>query len=180
MGQLLRAYLTQTAELDDRATHLLFAANRWERARAIETRLRAGTHIVCDRYAFSGVAFSAAKGLAIEWCKAPDRGLPAPDRVLYLELPLDVAAARGGFGDERYEKAEMQAKVKALYENALANDSWRRFDATRDIDSLAAQLLAEAEAVCARVAHAPIEQMFVQNGADNASGALTDSALGDD
>jgi len=34
-----------------------------------------------DRYAFSGVAFSAAKdGLSLEWCKQPDRGLPRPGK----------------------------------------------------------------------------------------------------
>lgn len=31
-GQMIDAYLTQKAELDDRAIHLLFSANRWERA----------------------------------------------------------------------------------------------------------------------------------------------------
>ena len=41
-----------------------------------------------DRYAFSGVAFTAAKGLDLEWCKNPDRGLPKPDLVLQLEPHL--------------------------------------------------------------------------------------------
>ena len=40
-----------------------------------------------DRYAFSGVAFSAAKGtLSMDWCKGPDRGLPKPDLVLFLDV----------------------------------------------------------------------------------------------
>lgn len=29
---MINSYLTQTSELDDRAIHLLFSANRWERA----------------------------------------------------------------------------------------------------------------------------------------------------
>ena len=28
---MINAYLTKSAELDDRAIHLLFAANRWEK-----------------------------------------------------------------------------------------------------------------------------------------------------
>ena len=44
-------------------------------------------------------------------CLAPDVGLPAPDVVIYLDLPIDEAEKRGGFGSERYEKREMQVKV---------------------------------------------------------------------
>lgn len=43
--------------------------------------------------------------------QAPENGLPAPDRVLYLSLDVAAAAARGGFGVERYEKKEMQYEV---------------------------------------------------------------------
>ena len=67
--------------------HLLFSANRWEAVKTLKTRLNAGETLVCDRYAFSGVAFTAAKGtLDLEWCKNPDRGLPAPDAVIYLDV----------------------------------------------------------------------------------------------
>lgn len=47
---------------------------------------------VCDRYAYSGVAFSSAKGLDLDWCKACDKGLPAPDCVIYLDMPIEAAA----------------------------------------------------------------------------------------
>ena len=46
--------------------------------------------------------------------QAPDRGLPAPDLVLYLDIPLEVAEQRGGYGQERYEKREMQQQVRRL------------------------------------------------------------------
>lgn len=46
--------------------------------------------------------------------QAPDRGLPAPDLVLYLDIPLEVAEQRGGYGQERYEKREMQQQVRGL------------------------------------------------------------------
>jgi dTMP kinase len=31
IGGMINAYLTKSAELDDRAVHLLFSANRWEK-----------------------------------------------------------------------------------------------------------------------------------------------------
>lgn len=47
----------------------------------------------------------------VSWCKAPDAGLPAPDLVIYLNVSNEVAAARAGFGGERYERSDFQDKV---------------------------------------------------------------------
>ena len=76
IGSMIDGYLKNTKDLDDQAIHLLFSANRWESAKKIRETLLSGTSIVMDRYAFSGVAYSASKGLKLEWCKGPDRGLP--------------------------------------------------------------------------------------------------------
>ena len=103
-GQVINNYLTTAGKgLDDRAIHLLFSANRWEAVGELSKHLRSGTTIVCDRYAYSGVAFSASKVdaegkplLPLEWCQAPDRGLPAPDCVIFLDLEQDEAEKRGG------------------------------------------------------------------------------------
>jgi len=57
--------------------------------------LQEGRTVVVDRYAYSGVVFTAAKGIDLEWCKTPDRGLPAPDVVLYLKLAVEDAMKRG-------------------------------------------------------------------------------------
>lgn len=133
-GIIINDYLTQstTNALDDHAIHLLFSANRWESAATIVDHLRNGTTVVCDRYVYSGVAFSASKVktplipssipnernnvdsieanapstnddmqheplLDMEWCKAPDRGLPAPDCVLFLDVSPEEAEQRGGY-----------------------------------------------------------------------------------
>ena len=96
-----------------------------------ESLLR-GTTLIVDRYAYSGVAFTAAKKVisiylsiylfiylsiylsssiqvaSLDWCKGPDRGLPAPDVVLYLQLSSQVAQNRSNYGDERYEKTSFQ------------------------------------------------------------------------
>lgn len=83
----------------------------------MESKLRSGTTLIVDRYAFSGIAFSSAKGLDVEWCKvgisffvffvyidcsskpllsnnvhlqAPEAGLLAPDLVVYLDISPEV------------------------------------------------------------------------------------------
>ena len=45
----------------DESIHLLFSANRWEQRDQIISDLQNGITLVCDRYAYSGVAYSAAK-----------------------------------------------------------------------------------------------------------------------
>ncbi|PPR03919.1 hypothetical protein CVT24_008104 [Panaeolus cyanescens] len=123
IGQMIDSYLRSASELDDRAIHLLFSANRWELASTIEKLLNSGTTVICDRYAFSGIAFSASKVdasghrlLSYEWCKSPDIGLPKPDIVLFLDITPEKARERGGYGEERYEKEEMQRRVRTNFE----------------------------------------------------------------
>ena len=69
--------------------------------------LASGTNVICDRYAYSGVAFTSAKKeedrssmsggeLSLGWCIGPDVGLPAPDAVIFLDLDQDEAEKRGG------------------------------------------------------------------------------------
>ncbi len=86
--------------------------------------LNEGVNIVMDRYAYSGVAYSAAKGLDLDWCKAPDHGLPEPDIVLFVDLPPEVAAARAGYGEERYEPLEFQVKVRKMFDQLCNPSTW--------------------------------------------------------
>lgn len=92
VGQMISSYLSNHSQLDDQTIHLLFSANRWEKRfccfylvswiigywiynvvsvcrSLMESKLKAGTTIIVDRYSYSGVAFSSAKGLDIDWCK---------------------------------------------------------------------------------------------------------------
>ncbi|GAB2226318.1 hypothetical protein Droror1_Dr00022120 [Drosera rotundifolia] len=139
VGKMISAYLANEAQLDDRTVHLLFSANRWEKRSSMEDKLKAGITLVVDRYSYSGVAFSSAKGLCIEWCKAPERGLPAPDLVLYLDISPEKASERGGYGGERYEHLDFQKKVAEKY-NVLRDDSWKIFDACLPMEDVQKQL----------------------------------------
>jgi dTMP kinase len=74
--------------------------------------------VLCDRYYHSGIVYSAAKqnpSLSLPWARAPEVGLPRPDLVLFLDLEEQVAKARGGWGAELYERAEMQKRVRDLF-----------------------------------------------------------------
>lgn len=139
-GKMIDAYLKSETEIEDRALHLLFSANRWEKAPRITATLQAGETVILDRYAYSGVAYSVAKGLPYEWCRAPDAQLPAPDVVIYLELSPDAAKLRGNFGTERYENVKMQAAVAMAFVQ-LRTDKWCIVDADADEDTVFSRVL---------------------------------------
>lgn len=139
IGQSINSYLQGKTELEDHAIHLLFSANRWEAVPKIKQLLEKGTLVIVDRYAFSGVAFTAAKGFDVTWCKNPDRGLPNPDVVFYLDISINDAQQRGSFGKERYEKVEFQEKVADIYKQ-LRSDDWKVVDATKDVNEIHADI----------------------------------------
>jgi dTMP kinase len=124
IGQTIDQYLQGKVQLNDQAVHLLFSANRWEHRNRIVDLLNQGTHIVVDRYAYSGVVFSAAKGLDLKWCRAPDVGLVRPDVTLFLDVPVEIAMQRSAFGGERYETESMQRRVRELFLE-MADSSWK-------------------------------------------------------
>lgn len=148
IGKMIEAYLHSESDLDDRAIHLLFSANRWELASTITAHLAQGTTVLADRYSFSGIAYSVRKGLSYEWCRAPEIGLPAPDLTLFLDISPEVAATRGGYGQERYEKEEVQKGVRQVFDKigrAVQEDDegegkWVVIDAGKTKEEVAEEL----------------------------------------
>ncbi|ODQ65689.1 thymidylate kinase [Nadsonia fulvescens var. elongata DSM 6958] len=153
-GSLLHSYLTNpTVQLPDEAVHLLFSANRWERQQDILADLTAGKCVILDRYVYSGISFTHAKSLSaagssgviasLDWCAAPDIGLPQPDLTIFLEVDEDTAARRGGYGAERYETKEIQTRVRQVFARfeKLANtdgklQKWHTVNAAGSIEEV--------------------------------------------
>jgi dTMP kinase len=116
---MISSYLASSSSLSDHTIHLLFSANRWELASDIRAAIAEGITVIVDRYIYSGVVYSVAKdnpALTLSWARAPEVGLPRPDVVFFLEIGVEEARKRGGFGEERYEKVEMQKRVRELFE----------------------------------------------------------------
>lgn len=147
IGQMIDSYLKQESTLDDRAIHLLFAANRWELVPKMMEKLQNGVTLVVDRYSFSGVVYSGAKpSLSMDWCKGAEKGLPKPDVVFYLDIPVDEVTKRSTFGDERYETKTFQERVAENY-RSLFDDSWQSINANRDIETIHGEILERTKAI---------------------------------
>eukprot|EP00744_Colponema_vietnamica_P027068 GILI01040416.1.p1 GENE.GILI01040416.1~~GILI01040416.1.p1 ORF type:complete len:228 (+),score=45.68 GILI01040416.1:63-746(+) len=164
IGSMIDAYLKSSCDLDDKAIHLLFAANRWELANTIKSRLLSGQTIVIDRYAYSGVAFSSAKGLDLSWCKQPDVGLPDPDLVIYLDITVEDAMKRGNFGEERYEKADFQRKVRDTFFKLRTEfdtpEKWKVLDATQSLEAIQLQIRELVRSTQEACAQSPIGRLW--------------------
>lgn len=116
IGSCIDAYLRKESGLEDHSIHLLFSANRWEAAASIRADVEDGITLVVDRYYHSGIVYSAVKphaDISLEWAREPDVGLPRPDICVFLDVEPEIAAKRGGFGEERYEARDMQKRVRA-------------------------------------------------------------------
>ncbi|KAG7838197.1 hypothetical protein KL943_000273 [Ogataea angusta] len=152
IGKIINSYLTDKAfELSDQSAHLLFSANRWELAEKIRNLLESGRTVALDRYVYSGVAYSSAKGLPFDWCLSPDIGLPKPDIVLFMKFEHEENVTREGFGEERYEVAEFQQKVRTQFEKFQNEDNWKTiYVDNKSIEEVEEIIWAEYEATASR------------------------------
>lgn len=163
IGKLLNSYLEKKTELEDHSVHLLFSANRWEQVPLIKAKLNQGVTLVLDRYAFSGVAFTGAKeNFSLDWCKQPDVGLPKPDLILFLQLQLLDAAARGEFGLERYETGTFQKQVLLCFQQLMEekNLNWKVVDASKSIEEVHKEIRAHSEDAIRNAAQRPLGELW--------------------
>jgi dTMP kinase len=124
---------------------------------SIQADLKAGTTVVIDRYYYSGCVYSAAKhnpGMTLEWCRKPDVGLPRPDLCVFLDISAGDAAKRGGYGTEKYEKKEMQDRVRELFETLMQRkegEDFVRIDAGSSLDEVQTRVKEEVYRCIERV-----------------------------
>ncbi|KAH0473455.1 MAG: hypothetical protein KVP17_000205 [Porospora cf. gigantea B] len=142
VGSIIDEFLSKKEEVDPHAIHLLFSANRWEKANQIKELLEKGVWVVCDRWTYSGVAYStAAWDLDWEWCLRPDEGLPVPDLVLQIRVEPEMASKRSGYGNELYEKIVLQAKILEAFERFADHISqWHLIDGSSAVQAVFQQI----------------------------------------
>jgi len=116
IGNLIDKFLKKEINLSAECAHLLFSANRLEKLELIQNALAEGIIVICDRYYYSGIAYSLARGLDYDWCAAPDAKMPHPDRVIYF--PERICAISG---EEIYETENFQNKVANNFKSLIDN-----------------------------------------------------------
>lgn len=144
----------QRTELANRTEALLMAASRAQHVdEVIEPTLASGTHVVCDRYVASSLAYQGVgRALGIDAVAELNRFATAgvmPDLTVLLDA--DPTAARNRLGDEldRIEDAgqALGEIVVDTYRKLAADDpqGWVVIDANGSIDEVAARVDAAIE-----------------------------------
>ena len=135
-GKTIDKYLKREINLTDEEALILFSRNRWECVPRIVQLLQSGVTVIVDRYAYSGICYAAAKGVPINVCIGPECGLPMPDVVFLLDLDIEIAASRDGFGSERFEEAQFQHKVRRHFLSLYDPCYWIKIDASRPMEDV--------------------------------------------
>jgi len=156
LGEGLRELLLSgEVEIFPRAETLLFAAARAQMLeQVVEPALARGEHVVCERFHPSTFAYQAVAGglsedevlaLLATWA-----GAPAPDLVLWLDLPLERALERRGTVGDRIERRDLEfqrAVARGYARYAERSPGVLRVDASGAPEEIAAALLREVTRV---------------------------------
>ncbi len=93
-GTIITAFLKGLLPLSAQDAQRWYADNRREMLPRLEQLLREKDAVILDRYYPSGWAYGKAQGLSESWLAALDAGLPKPDLVFVLDLPVEATRAR--------------------------------------------------------------------------------------
>lgn len=123
----------------------------------IEKLLAEGVCIICDRYYYSSLAYQGSQ-CDYEWVRSLNTRCPEirhPDLCVFLDLTPEESMKRimsaNRDGTEIYETEEILAKVRNTFMKVIDDmskeDKIAVIDASRDIDTIASDILAAVKSV---------------------------------
>jgi len=115
--------------------HLLYAANKWEKASAIRLEIDQGKIVLVNRYTPSNLAYGIAHGLPLDWLISLERDLPQPDAVIVLDVPINVSFRRKRHLRDLHEEDIVYLnRVRNAYLSLARKFAWKIVDGSRDRD----------------------------------------------
>lgn len=123
IGNVINSYLQGNTKLSPQESHLLYSLNRHEKKSFMEEKLYNGYNIICDRYIFSGIAYSLVNGLDYTFCSNTEQYLIKPDLTFYFDISItETNKRRKSLKTDIYETSNFQTKVKEAYSKIKTND----------------------------------------------------------
>ncbi|GEM_PF-636428 len=124
--QKIRALLKSGKNPRDNAALLtrLFIQDRKQHALWIKKELRAGHHVISDRYSYSTFAYQQTQGMELPMLKKMHAGILVPDLAIIVDVPVKVTLfrqTRDGVRkfQEVFEKSEFKEFQETLRKNFL-------------------------------------------------------------
>ena len=123
MGHLVADDSGRTLILSENVLCLLFAADRLHHTVSINEHLDRATHVVCDRYVHSSIAYqSLDAGITAERVIEVNRGIAVPDVTFFIRVPVDECLARLQKRNDTqtvYEKRDLLVAIERNYDASL-------------------------------------------------------------
>ena len=142
IGREIRAFLNGKKNYDSHAVHMLYSLNRWENRERIVQALGSADIVMTDRYTPSNLAYGLAKGLDLEWLANLDRGLPEPEKIVVLDVPVEYSFSRKREGRDAHERdSKLLVRVRRNYLNLAKKFGWRVVDASQPAATVHAEIL---------------------------------------
>jgi dTMP kinase len=131
IGKLLREFLSAKELFDsplkfDEQMAYLFAADRhyhlYNNLDGVYKLISQKIHVISTRYYFSSLAYNSKSKEDFQFVWSLNRKFPAPDLVIYVELPVEVALERIGDRSHKeiYETPSKLSQVKQNFESIFA------------------------------------------------------------
>ena len=145
IGRQIQGFLSGRLDFPPQVRHLLFAANRWEKASLIKRMEGEGRVVIVNRYTESNIAYGVANGLPIDWLVGLEDGIPKANLVVVLDAPAPTLISRRP-GKDSYEKDnDLQRKTRATYKDLAPTFGWKVLDATCSIEQVHDSVVAIVE-----------------------------------
>jgi dTMP kinase len=141
-GREIRALLDGKRNYGPHATHMLYSLNRWENEDRITEALDSADVLLTDRYTPSNLAYGVAKALDVKWLVNLDRGLPEPDKILVLDVPVRYSFARKRKRRDLHESDRgLLLRVRKNYLKLASKFRWSVVDASRGTEEVHSEIL---------------------------------------
>lgn len=137
VGREIRQALSGDRDFSPDVMQLLYVANRFEYKPRLDSWLKAGDLVVCDRYRASSVAYGEAMGLDPQWLDVIQHPLPVATLTIFLDIAPDTAVARKQSGRDRFERdLPLLTRVRESYRRQAAESGWVVIDAESSKDEV--------------------------------------------
>lgn len=136
-GQEIRAFLQGKRKYPFQAIHMLYSLNRWENRDVVIGKLRGSDFLISDRYTASNLAYGVARGLDSEWLVGLDKGLPLPDTVILLDVPVSSSFNRKLLNRDVHEgDRNLLVRVRRTYLTLAKRFRWHVIDGTGPVEKV--------------------------------------------
>ena len=126
IGKELKRSLSGKRSYPKQVFHLLMAANRWEVKKLIDEKKSKTDILIINRYIHSNTAYGVANGLSNVWLTNLDKGLPFPEKIILLDIPIKVSFVRKSENRDINEKnLEYLLKVRKIYLSMAKEYRWK-------------------------------------------------------